>query len=271
MSYTKIDVYKPVNGAAGVSSNNDNILIFEWDEVVSGYARDSKGVVIPSTIVMKPGCYMTRYYSTRTKTAPSYANEGDQDSTAFKHSVDSMHPGDSEEIMELIQNWVNKNCGVIVQKCDGTSDRLYGDPCHPMQLKPTGQDDSSARGQQLLWEGAGTMSKVPGIYKGNVTLESPLAVIAADETSPSVALGEGQYQLSDNTGATEISGMDDAEDGKTYTFLGSGGAFPASIPAGNDFLLKDGVTWNGVAGSQITFKAFKDGAATFKFIEVSRA
>jgi hypothetical protein len=267
--YIPINVVKPAKDA-GVSNNTDKITIFDWNDVVSGYQRDAKGVVIPGSLVLKSGAYMIQYYSTRTKTSPSMANEGDADSVSFKHNVDTMHPGDSKDILELIQNWTNANAGVIVEKCSGGSTRLYGDPCHPLQLKATGQDDG-LRGQQLLWEGVGTISKVPAIYEGNLTLESPLAIVAADDTTPSVALGAGQYQLSENTAATEVSTLDDAEHEEIYSLLGSGGANTSSITSAGDFALKDGITWNANAGSQITFKAFKTGANSFVFIELSRA
>ena len=267
--YIPINVVKPAKDA-GVSNNTDKITIFDWNDVVSGYQRDAKGVVIPGSLVLKSGAYMIQYYSTRTKTSPSMANEGDADSVSFKHNVDTMHPGDSKEILELIQNWTNANAGVIVEKCSGGSTRLYGDPCHPLQLKATGQDDGM-RGQQLLWEGVGTVSKVPAIYEGTLTLESPLATISADDDQPSVALGSGQYQLSENTVATELASLDDAENEAIYTLLGSGGTNPSSIASGGDFALKDGITWNANTGAQITFKAFKTGANSFVFIELSRA
>jgi len=267
-SYVPINVMKPAKDA-GVSNNTDKITIFDWDDVIGGFQRDEKGVVIPGSLVLKSGAYMIQYYSTRTKTSPSMANEGDADSISYKHNVDTMHPGDSKDILELIQNWTNVNAGVIVQKCNGGSTRLYGDPCHPLQLKATGQDDG-VRGQQLLWEGVGTVSKVPAIYQGNLTLESPLATIAADDVTPSVSLGAGQYQLSENTGATEVTSLDNAEDEEIYTLLGSGGANPSSITAANSFMLKNGITWNANAGSQLTVKAYKNGAASFAFIELGR-
>jgi hypothetical protein len=55
-----------------------------------------------------------------------------------------------------------------------------------------------------------------------------------------------------------------------FTLLGSGGSYPSTIPTGNDFILASGTTWTALANAHITFKAFKDGGATYKFIEQSR-
>jgi len=52
--------------------------------------------------------------------------------------------------------------------------------------------------------------------------------------------------------------------------VGSGGTYPTTITKENDFLLANGTTWTALAGSEITFQAFKSDTDAWKFLELSR-
>ena len=270
MAYVAVSVARPGGNAGAGADKRDFLAIFDWDEVQNLPSRDANGVVIPGTIQMKPGKYMIKIYTTPTSVSATNTTEGEVDAKSFMHGVVANHPGSKKEIREFIQNWTNRNVGVIVSKCSDGSQDLYGTPCAPLQLNNTGTDDNEQNTQEMNFEATVRSKFVPAIYEGTLTLEEPLATVAADVTDPSVALGSGQYQLSNNTVATAITTLEDAEDGEVYTLLGSGGSEPSTI-SGGDFLLKNGTAWEALAGSQITFRAFKDGASSFKFIELSRS
>jgi hypothetical protein len=268
--FVAVNVKKPGPRDGVGNDTHDKITIFKWDDVLVPPKRDDKGVVITNSIVMKPGAYMIYIYATRNTIVSNTATEGDADSMALKHSVAFTHPGTNKAVRELLAAWTNENLGVITKKCTSAQKNLYGDPCHPLQMKGDLTDDASKAGYQITLEGVGTTSIVPGIYEGIETYPEPLAVIGQDDDSPSVEQGEGQYQLSENTVATQLLTLDNAQHGMSYTLVGAVGANPSFILEGSDFLLKDGASWFAAAESQITFRAFKDGAASYKFIEMSR-
>ncbi len=273
MTYIPISVPKAA-GNPGVPGNKGDLLtIFDFDEVVkSSLTRDSRGVLIPQNIVMKPGKYMWQVYGTVNTIAPSFTGEGEPDAVGFIQAIEFSHPGQKREIKEFAQNNMNKNLGVILQTCDGSGMEVYGTPCATLQMIPTGTNNDTKKDVMFVFKARQRSAFVPADYEGTLTLPAVLATIAADEDQPDVANGSGEYQLTDNVAATEITTLNNAVNGLPYTLLGSGGANPASITAaGGDFLLANGTTWTGDAGSTLTVKAFKDGAASFKFIEVSRS
>ncbi len=272
-AYVPISVPK-ASGNPGVPGNKGDLLtIFDFDDVVkSSLTRDSKGVLIPQNIVMKPGKYMWQVYGTVNTIAPSFTGEGDPDAVGVTQAIEFSHPGQKREIKEFAQNNMNKSLGVILQTCDGSGMEVYGTPCATLQMIPTGTNNDSKKDVMFVFTSRQRSSFVPADYEGTLTLPAVLATIAADEDEPDVANGSGEYQLTDNAAATEITTLTNAVNGLPYTLIGSGGVNPATITAaGGDFILANGTTWTGDAGSSLTVKAFKDGAATFKFIEISRS
>lgn len=270
-TYIPIDVLKTVGGGSP-QNKKDMVTFYRLEDLVQdSLARDDKGVYIAQNIVCQAGKYGIKFYGTIDKTAPGYTTEGETDARGLIHALAMEHPGDSLELNEWIVNNLNQNIIAVVHECGAAYDKVLGTPCHPLQIAPQEQDDSTAKKTMLNLTGVGRTRFTPGRYDGTHTYAAPLATIADDDTSPSVSAGTGQYQLSENTAATEITTLDDATHGESYTLLGTGGQYASTIPSGNDFQLKDGVTWTAAVGAAITFKAFKNAGAGFTFIEISRS
>jgi hypothetical protein len=94
------------------------------------------------------------------------------------------------------------------------------------------------------------------------------ATIAADATALAIT-GASVYQLSDNTVATAIatiSGVGAADVGRRITVVGGGGDHASTIADSSTFVLANGTTWTGNAGSSITFRILD----TTSLVEISR-
>lgn len=273
MAYAAISIFKPTDNPGVPGNKGDLLTIFDFDEVVkSSLTRDANGILIPQNIVMKPGCYMFQVYGTVQTIAPSFTAEGDPDAVGVIQAIEFSHPGQKRNIKEFTQNWLNRNIGVILETCDGSGMEVYGTPCSPLQMNPTGSNNDTKKDVMFTFTARQRSKFLPADYEGTLTLPAPLAVIAADETTPDVGAGSGQYQLTDNAAPLEITALTNPVHGLAYTLLGSGGDNPATITAGGgDFILVNGNTWTGDVGSQITVRAFKDGGASWKFIEISRS
>ena len=272
MGYVNISVKKPSKAGAGAPEGKDTAIIFiDAEDVLQFPERDSKGVLMVGNFVMKPGKYAIAIYGTSSSIKPSKSSDGEEDAVGFMHGLELSHPGDELEINEFIQNWTNRKIITLIGSCSGVRKKAYGTKCAPLVLKYEGQDDADALKNTLKLEGSRKTNVVPGFYDGTVTYAAVLGVQVVDATVVDVAAGSGEYQLSDsNTVATELTSLSNAVDGQIVTLLGGGGANPTSITDGGDFVLKDGAAWSGIDGAIITFKVFKDGAASYKYIEQSR-
>lgn len=269
MTYAKKSVVKPDSNAGNGQNHKDKIVIFDWDDVESGFTRDAAGIRLTGNLVMKSGAYMVEVYGTLSTIDGGGKSEGDPDFKGIKQTVKFSHPGSSVDLREFRSNWLNKNIGIIDRKCSGDGKDLYGSPCNPLQLQFDASNNKDANKSDFVFESVGRGPDI-GYYEGTISLETAVDV-ASDATSVALEAGE-QYQLTDGSAAAVvITTASNATHGKVFTLLGSGGTYPSTITSANDFLLKDGTTWTALAGAQITFKTFKSGSSAYKFIEQSRS
>jgi hypothetical protein len=271
MTYVKVDVNKSAKRSPGAGGNKkDKITLVDLADLISESPRDAKGIVIVGNHSFKPSAYAIGIYVTPSSIAGKVSSDGEADEEGIMQELVFAHPGSEKEIREFRANWIGRNCLAFVDKCsDGSTDQ-YGSSCSPLRLKFEATDDKDINKSIFT---LGSTSKGPDValYLGTITLSTVAATVAADATSIDLSNGEGEYQLTDNAAATVITTATNAVDGMIFTLLGSGGSNPASITDANDFVLSSGVSWSGIAGAKITFKAFKDGAASWKFFEQSRS
>lgn len=270
MTYVKANVIKPTGIAPGKGGDKKALItVFDFDDILTEAQRDSKGIVIAGSHVFKSGFYAIQIYATIDSIVNKSASEGDIDAEGIIQQADFAHPGSKKEIREFRQNWLNRNIGIIVEKCSSGEKDQYGTSCAPLRMNFDATDDKDGNKCVFTFKSTNKGLDV-AIYQGTITLDTVKDTVAADATSVDLANGEGEYQLTDNTVPTEITTCTNAVHNAIYTLLGSGGSIPATITKSNDFILKDGVTWTGNANATLTFRAYKSDAAAWWFIELAR-
>lgn len=269
MIYAKFDVKKPSSNAGRGSDIIGTAIVFEWDDVLSGFERDDDEITIPGNLVFKPGAIMQKIDFTKSTLKNTTKSDGDDDKKGIIQGCEFQHPGKDIEIRKFRNYYLNKDIGIIYDHCNPATDPdLYGTKCNPLQMNFEGEESKDTIHTQFNFNSTGKGADVAA-YKGTNTF-SAVELVPADAVSIDLAAGDGQYQLVDNAAPTVINAVANAVDKVVFTLLGSGGDNPASIAAGGIFTLQAGAAWSGVAGATITFKVFKDGAATFACIEQSR-
>ncbi len=271
MSYVKVDVAKPTKRSPGAGADKKDIITFvDIDDLTSEAARDDKGIVITGNHQFKANAYAIQMYVTPSSIAGKPKSEGEVDEEGILQELVVAHPGSSKEIREFRTNWLGRNVMAFIKHCSDNSVDQYGSSCAPLRLQFEGTDDKDMNKSVLTLASTNKGPDV-AIYEGTLTLSDVAATVAADATTVDLASGEGEYQLTDGgAAAATLTTCTNAVDGMVFTLLGSGGSFPSTITDANDFVLATGVSWSAIAGATITFKAFKDGAASWKFIELSR-
>lgn len=270
MSYVKVDVPKSGSNSGVGGNKKAEIILFDMDDVLAYPARDASGVVSVDNITFNPGAYMIKVYATQSTIDAGHKGEGDPDKKGIIQTVKFEHPGDENAILEFTANWMNRNVGIIIQRCSDTKKKMYGTPCAPLQMVYDAKDTKDTNHTEFTFTSS---QKGPIVcdYQGITTFDTVTGTVAADAIEVDVANGPGQYQITENTQITAITGLANAVDGASYTILGTGGFFTSTISAGGLWLLKNGAVWGAIAGASITFKAFKDGSSSFKFLEISRS
>lgn len=270
MTYVKTSVPKP-GANKGLGGNKKyNITFFDFDDVATFPARDASGIVIAGNIEMSPNAYMITVYGTIDTIKNNSESGGDIDAEGITQSVIFNHPGNEVEIREFRANWLSRNIGILVEHCSDSTVDLYGSPCAPLRMAFKHDEDKDKNTTEFTLKSS---NKGPDVadYQGTITYADVVATIAADAISINLATGAGRYQLTDGSAAAvTLTTGTNATNGMKFTLVGSGGTYPTTITKANDFLLANGTTWTALAGSEITFQAFKSDASAWNFIELSR-
>lgn len=270
MSYVKASVPKPSGKAPGVGIKaSADITFFEKDDILTMPQADDKGVVITENIVMKPNKYGITIYGTQDTIEFDSKSEGDTDNEGIIPSFKFKHPGNKQAIREFKANWVGKQVVAVIKYCDGSGKDLFGTICNPMKIGVTMTANKDATSNEFTVTQL-TKGDDIFIYEGTLPLEAPVAVIDAAATELDL-VGEGQYQLTGHSAAVTIATVTGASHGLVFTLLGANSGTAPNVAASSTFILKDGTTWTGSAGAEITFKAFKSGSSAYVFFELSRS
>lgn len=271
MTYVKVSVSKPGNNRGVGGDKKDLITFIDLKDIQTFPPRDANGIIITDNILMVENAYAVKVYATATSIKISHQTEGEEDAKGTIQSLEFAHPGDDDSIEEFLSNWVNRDIICVVENCSSNKKKLLGTPCAPLIFDVSSEDSKDMNKSTLTLKSKLKSAFRAANYLGTVTYADITGTASADDTTIDASNGPGRYQLvdgsTDSASLTTITGL---ADGDVVTLLGSGGSFPSTIVNSEDFILAFGTTWNAIAGTEITFKAFKDGPATFKFIELSR-
>ncbi|MFC0605901.1 hypothetical protein [Winogradskyella pulchriflava] len=272
MSYSNPSIVEKGRGSA--ESKSFEIIIMDVNDIATFPTRDSSNVAMSGNFVMKDGKYVTKMQVSSSKTSLPVTSEGEEDNVSISALPEFSFPGSTLAFEEFVANWTNRSVIVAVQvgACGGGSSfwRVYGSQCAPLSLLLEAQNNNDATMGLIKFQQFAKTDLMPGRYSGTFTLATVADTVDADATTVDVSNGNGEYQLQDNTGATEITDLTNATNNGKYTILGSGGSNPATISTGGNFVLVGGVDWTGTSGATITFNAIDAGSSDHVFIEISR-
>ncbi len=168
MTYVKVDVNKPGDNKGVGGDKKAMIILFDFDDVATMPVRDSKGIVITGNLAFKSGAYMSKIYATQSTIKAGADSEGDPDAKGITQSVEFDHPRDEVAIREFRSNWMNRNIGIIIEKCSDTKKNLYGSLCAPLQMVFEGEDDKDKKKTAFTFK---SVQKGPDVadYQGSLT------------------------------------------------------------------------------------------------------
>jgi hypothetical protein len=265
----KVSVPKPSNNAGLGLKAKPGIAFYETSDILTMPERDENGVLMSGNIVLKPNAYAITVYATQDTIELDSNSEGDTDNEGFKPSVKFKHPGNKQEIREFKSATLGKSLIAVVDYCDGNPKDLIGDICNPVTMKVNYKAGKDANGNEFTFQQISKGLDI-AMYGGTIALAEPKAVVPAGDAEIAL-VGEGEYQLTGDDTSAAITTVTGASHGLVFTLLGAPTATAPAIAASTTFILRNGATWNGTAGAQITFKAYKSGASAYVYIEQSRA
>ena len=270
--YVKKDIARPSTFGSGAPVGKDpNVIIAYADDILTSPPRDGKGVKMLGDFVFKPGASMYKLYMTPSKQDAKFESEGEEDELGFKQMFSASHPGNSLEINEFVMHALGRDIIIFFGDCTSAHKVVFGAKCSPMKLKPGFQMNNDATKHTFEFEQYTRTALVMGHYFGNLVFAAPTET---DVTVDITVANGTQFNIEELavTASIEATTIDQPH-GTYITFIGKGGAAPATLANGSStaatFVLKDGTTWTALEDATITFKVFDDGTTIF-LIEENR-
>lgn len=222
-------------------------------------------------IPLEAGGYWFYVDAQKASVIPKFASEGDL-GLQVTNTVDVILDGLTAETRAFLQKNAGQDMFIVWENCVTGKRYIAGTKCTGMLMTiAEGGWLAEMTGATLLF--TSTCPEIPAEYIGTVPTLSPITV-AADAVEIAYFSSNPVYQLTTGSVAsvniTTVTGLVAANHGQVIKILGSGGAFPSTIDADDDFVLKDGTTWTAEAGAELVVQVFKSGAATYSFVEIRR-
>jgi hypothetical protein len=239
----------------------------QWDDTQAFPTRSGRE---RGNIPLKAGEYWHYIESVLDSPEPKTSAEEGDIASNITNELTFVLGGMEDDVLDLLETGLGKGFFVVWEICATGDKFIGGNGCKPLKLVSfTGGATKENTSLTLTFKNL--CGEVWSKYVGNTPTEDP-DTVAADAVTITMT-DNPRYQLTDGTvAAVEITGftsVTDADIGRTVTILGSGGTYPSTIGDGNDFLLIAGEEWEALANTQICFKVFKDGAASYKYYEIA--
>lgn len=253
-------------GPGAAKPKSPNVKIIFVDELVSWPERDDAGIRTVGNFVFSPNGKMIEVYMTPKKQKLNYDNEGDVDEESIKQMFEASHPGNSIDIKELIQNTLGKDVIILSGDCQGDTFEMFGTPCSPMRIKPTGVIDDTRTGHDFVFEQTQVTKWLPATFDGQIILAAPFD---APNENLNLTIANGfQYKLAQDAAGTalDIASLDHPH-GTVISLIGSGGANPYVLSSGAKtaatVILLDGTDWAATDGAVLDVKVYAAGGTTY--------
>lgn len=239
----------------------------QHDDTQSFPARIGRQI---GNIPLKAGEYWHYIDTVLDSPEPKWSGQMGDVAATIKNELTFTLGGMGNDVFDLLEKGIGRGFYIVWQVCATGDFFLSGNACKPARMtkfEGGAGKDQTATTVTFDVECGEVWSK----YIGN-TPSAPAATVAANATTIGLTSAQ-QYQTTSGTASaasiTAFSGVTDTDVNRIVTVIGSGGTYPSTIAAAATFfLLIAGETWAANTGKQISFKIFKDGASSYKFVEI---
>lgn len=173
------DLAAPSESNAGAGGGIDTEIILIPDENIDWPnfpARTANGSTLGTTIPLKEGKYMHRFYSTEGTIKPTQkkAKGANKDCGGWEVGVECFHPGLTSQIIGWLDSFAFPFKGlIIIQNCANSTKYLFGELCNLMHVDDAetlwGEEVDKEKGNKIIFKGK--QSRPYCIYSGSLVYD----------------------------------------------------------------------------------------------------
>lgn len=183
--YTKVSVPKNSDGAGAATIKDPTVILVDVEDIQAEPSRSVGNTALVGDLTLKESAKAVGIYATPSSIVITEESSGEVDARSIIKGVEYVHPGDSVDIANHQEAFLNKGVVALVKECDGSSagrTRLVGSKCNPLYLAPEYTNSNEATSRKFVWKQNQGDKFVVGTYSG----ETPTLAAAASQSPETV-------------------------------------------------------------------------------------
>ena len=182
--YTKVSIPKNSDGAGAAVIKDPTVILVDVEDIATEPARSVGNTELDGDLTLKESAKAVGIYATPSSIVITEEVSGEVDARSIIKGLEYVHLGDSVDIANHQEAFLNKGVVALVKECDGSSagrTRLIGSKCNPLYLSPEYTNSNEATNRKFVWKQNQGDKFVVGTYSGAALTLA--AAAAADEES----------------------------------------------------------------------------------------
>lgn len=207
------------------------------------------------TIPMLNGQYMKKFSCHSNPQYSATGEKGDAVATG-SNSLEIVMAGARAQLQDFAEQHIGKKFIAIFREVDSTSWLILGSVDRPLEFKKFDiKNNNDGRYVTYTFERESILQYYT--YTGSLVTQAAGAHTAG-QTTLAITAGQDVYTIPNGASATyainALSGITASDKGRIITLYGAGTNYSPTIADGSAFVLEDGTTWTGKAGSKLVLK-----------------
>ncbi len=182
MAYKKVSIPKNNDGAGTPVIKDPTIYIVDVADIDAEPTRELGNTVTTGDLTLKAEAKAIAIYATPSTIEYTEEPAGEVDGKGIMQGVTFEHPGDSVEIKNFLEAFMNRGVVIIQKECDGTGkgrQRLFGSKCNPLYMTIETMQNKDGHKRKFIWKQIQVSKFVAGEYGGALPAVAPDASAAA--------------------------------------------------------------------------------------------
>lgn len=155
--YTKVSIPKNGDGAGAATIKSPTVIIMDVDDIASEPSREVGDTELNGDYTLESDAKAVGIYATPSTIIPTEEQQGDVDARSLIKGVEYVHPGDSVDIANHTEAFLNRGVVILVKECDGTANgrvRAIGSKCNPLYMQPEYTNSGEGTNRKFVWKQA---------------------------------------------------------------------------------------------------------------------
>lgn len=169
--YTKVSIPKSGDGAGAPAAKASEVIIIDVADIKTEPTRTVGNCVMTGDFELMEGAKAVSIYGTPSTIDLTEEYSGEADARGVKQGVAFTHPGNSVDIKNHVEAYMNKGVVILIKECDGSSAgriQAFGSKCNPLFLTVESTNTKEANNRKFTWKQEIVGKFLPGEYTGTI-------------------------------------------------------------------------------------------------------